>query len=111
MSAAMVFSPTATIHGPPNERPSRSTETNAITHEARVSIDLVSMRGWSDHRMIASAGTIGLRQLPTPLLRQRAEEIGGAEQDSWLEAELPEPAVKDLPRLAAAIHLRQRGID
>src|SRR5262245_26368733 len=46
-----------------------------------------------------------------PSLRKRAEEVGGAEQDSRLEAKLAEPAVKDLLHLAAAINLRQRRID
>src|SRR5262249_38140470 len=98
MSAAMVFSPTTTIHGPPNDRPSRTNETVAITHDSRVSIDFVCMR----------ASSI---KLLTPSLRQRAEEIGSAEQDSRLEAELPEPAVKDLLHLAPTIYFGKRRID
>src|SRR5262245_50071996 len=98
MSAAMAFSPTTTIHGPPNDRPSRATETNAITHDSRVSIDFVCMR----------ASSI---KLVMPSLRQCAEDVGGAEQHARLEAELPEPAVKDFFHLASAINLSEGRID
>ena len=37
------MSPTAVIHGPPNDRPSRISETLAMTHEVRVSIERASM--------------------------------------------------------------------
>src|SRR5689334_525749 len=44
VSVAISFSPTAVIHGPPNDRPSRISETLATTHEVRVSIERVGAR-------------------------------------------------------------------
>ena len=42
VSDAISFNPTAVIHGPPNDRPSRISDTLAITQEVRVSIVRVS---------------------------------------------------------------------
>ena len=38
MSAAIAFSPTAVIHGPPNDMPRSASDMLATTHEVRVSI-------------------------------------------------------------------------
>ena len=43
VSEAISFKPTAVIHGPPNDRPSRISETLATTQEVRVSIERASM--------------------------------------------------------------------
>ena len=42
VSEAISFNPTAVIHGPPNDRPSRISETLATTQEVRVSIERAS---------------------------------------------------------------------
>ena len=44
VSDAISFNPTAVIHGPPNDRPSRISDTLATTQEVRVSIERVSAR-------------------------------------------------------------------
>ena len=43
VSEAISFNPTAVIHGPPNDRPSRISETLATTQEVRVSIERASV--------------------------------------------------------------------
>ena len=74
MSEAISFNPTAVIHGPPNDRPSRISDTLATTHEVRVSIERVS-RACVDGSLLVERDSMSCVVKPVPgglALSQRA---------------------------------------
>jgi hypothetical protein len=62
---AISFSPTAVIHGPPNDMPSSTSETEATTQEVRVSIECGRSRVSTD-RAPAGGGSLAGTVKPNP---------------------------------------------
>src|SRR3954464_10640725 len=78
VSEAISFSPTAVIHGPPNDRPSRTSDTLATTQEVRVSIDRASVARVSMGRCSVERDSMPCVVKPVPGgLALKSKGLGG----------------------------------